>query len=240
MFGLTMNLNPKILTNNHYSRTSILEGSESDKKGPNGTCDVHLANLHVGLALTIVERKEGGRVVNKWKDFHDLQGRMKEMVKYVCGKRNKSKFEEYKDALKIVRQGVICINLPNETRVAGVITLIKECLRSMNALQYFSEKNAGFHDKVLDRHEWKTIAQIEGVIAESAKFCFTTQSNRVETAGETIIQLLHLKELYETQKVFSVVNVNASEEWPATKSFDELPRVKMAVDEETSKQMGIR
>jgi IS1 family transposase len=201
---------------------------------------MHLANLNVGLALTIVERRSAGVVVNKWKEYHELQNRMKEMVKYVFGKKNKARFEDYRSALKVVKQEVSCIDLPNETRVAGVVNLMKDCLRSMNAMVYYSEKNPGFNEKVLDRQEWKTIAQIEGVLAESAKFCFTTQSNRPETAGETILQLLHLKQMYDTQKVYNIVNVSSSEEWPATKPFGDLPRVQMATDEETSQEKSIR
>eukprot|EP00957_Ditylum_brightwellii_P110016 8391959-Ditylum_brightwellii.AAC.1 len=89
---------------------------------------MHLCNLYAGLALSLVECKIDGKVVNKWHPFLDLHQKAKKVAKFVCDKKNKC-YPQYENALSD-KGGVIMINLPNKTCIAGVLLMIKDCLRS--------------------------------------------------------------------------------------------------------------
>ena len=54
-----------------------------------GSCETNLGNLHTGLDLSIVERKEKGKVVNYWRPFREPYKKAKVMATFVCGKKNK-------------------------------------------------------------------------------------------------------------------------------------------------------
>ena len=46
-------------------------------------CDLHLSSLGIGLALSLVQRRKKGNVVNAWLPFLDLFDMLKMAVKYV-------------------------------------------------------------------------------------------------------------------------------------------------------------
>lgn len=61
----------------------------------NGTCDMHTANLTSGLALSFVERRVAGKVVNYWSPFRDLYAQLKSRVKYLFDRKNKLRLQDY-------------------------------------------------------------------------------------------------------------------------------------------------
>eukprot|EP00957_Ditylum_brightwellii_P138124 10528922-Ditylum_brightwellii.AAC.1 len=89
----------------------------------NPQCDMHLCHLSTGLALSTVERKANGTTVNEWKPFLDLLKALKTLVKMLLSKKNKTKFKDYMRAL--LPHPVIKVQLPNHTRIGGVLTLIQ-------------------------------------------------------------------------------------------------------------------
>jgi hypothetical protein len=60
----------------------------------------------------------------------------------------------------------------------------------------------------------------------------------VEVGGEMVLSLAMMKEAYENDDVYHVVDVNAKE-WPASTPFQDLPRVKMAATETAAQQHDI-
>lgn len=69
-----------------FSSTLVGADEQADLTDvPVGKCDMHKGNLMGGLALTLVERKEGNKVVNKWHPFHQVYKKTKGMGKWVCG-----------------------------------------------------------------------------------------------------------------------------------------------------------
>ena len=61
---------------------------------PDGSCDMHFANLHIGLALSVATRSSGGHVINRWGPFQNLWMSCKRMSKQICD-RNKKRCEPY-------------------------------------------------------------------------------------------------------------------------------------------------
>jgi hypothetical protein len=217
---------------------SILSGGEDDN-GPDGECVMHIASLMLGLALSLVERKSGNVVVNRWAPFQDLFKLVKAMMTHLFGKKNKGRYADYEKTLKRAGQKVYIADLPNDTRVAGSLNLIRDAMRQAYALQFYAEKNKTFENKVLNKREWKQLAEFEAVMSPSGAFCFTSQSDRVEACGETIIELLRMKDVYDNETIYEVVDMTSRSEWSADTPLDSLPRIKMATTQAVAEQVDI-
>ena len=61
---------------------SIVAGDDWEDNPP-GQCDVHLAALAVGLALSFVQRIQNQVVVNYWTPFRDLYKKAEKLAIYV-------------------------------------------------------------------------------------------------------------------------------------------------------------
>jgi hypothetical protein len=134
---------------------------------------------------------------------------------------------------------VYIADLPNDTRVAGSLNLIRDAMRQAYALQFYAEKNKTFENKVLNKREWKQLAEFEAVMSPSGAFCFTSQSDRVEACGETIIELLRMKDVYDNETIYEVVDMTSRSEWSADTPLDSLPRIKMATTQAVAEQVDI-
>jgi uncharacterized protein YcgL (UPF0745 family) len=200
---------------------------------------MHIANLNLGPALSLVERRSNNVVVNQWDPFQRLYKALKEMVTYLFGKKSKTRFTDYEKVLKREGQPVFIIDLPNDTRVAGAYKLIQASLRQAFTLQFFAQQNKNFAAKFLNKGDWKQLAQFEAIMAPSAVFCFTSQSDRVEASGEIVIELLRLKDIYDNEEVFDVVDMNVREDWSADTKFDDIPRTLMATTQEVADVQNI-
>ena len=99
-----------------------------------GRCDMHLANLAAGLALSLVERKENKKVINYWNHFQDLYKSLKVAFKYLFDKKNK-RFGHSKMILAKISQPVIMASLPPSTRVAGALPVHQQSLRLVHAIR---------------------------------------------------------------------------------------------------------
>lgn len=100
----------------------------------------------------------------------------------------------------------------------------------MWALRYYATQNSGFHNKSLTKSQWRQVAEFEAIIRPCTNLCFSTQSDRVEAAGEFILTLVMLKMQYEDESVYDVVNVDGGDEWGATTLFRNLPMKKMTTE----------
>lgn len=204
----------------------ILHFGEEEDEAPNGACDMHLTDLFAGLALSLVERRVDGKVVNKWAPFLDLHQKAKKMAKYVCDKKNK-RYHQYEKALAN-KGGVIMINLPNKTRIAGVLLMIEDCLRSVHSLRRYSLQCTNFYDYCLSPAEWQQLAEFYAVMSLAYSLSFHSQGDRPEVASEMFYRLSTTKLHYETTTTFEVVDLE--KDWPATTPFKDLPRKKMTID----------
>ena len=201
-------------------------GNETEE---NGQCDMHLAALAAGLALSLVKRVENKKVINYWAPFQDLFKRLKTAAKYIFDKKNK-RFPQYKASLGEINQPVIMVPLPNHTRIGGALILIQACLRSMSPMLYYATVSSTFDSKCLRRHEWKQLAQFEAVMRRGMLHCFDCQGDRPEIAGEMVLALLELQADYEFDPVYEVVDIDSIKKWTADKPFEKLPRIKMTTD----------
>ena len=200
---------------------------------------MHIANLFLGLSTSLTERRDGGRVVNRWAPFQDLYKNTKDMMTWMFGRKNKGRYADYEKKLREVFHKVFCADLPNDTRVGGSYNLLRDALRSMFALCYYAEQNRMFYGINLSKAQWKQIAQFVAIMSRSVNICFVSQKDRVETAGEMIIELIRLKEYYDCTEIYEVVDVNSKKEWPADTPFKDLPRVKMAISEDVAEKHNI-
>lgn len=191
---------------------------------------MHKADLMLGLSLSLVERRERGKVVNQWSPFQDLYKELKHMTKWVFGKKNK-RYDHYVKTLDQGNHRVFYVDLPNDTRVAGAWNLMKGTLRSRWSLAYYAEQHAAFSPNLLSDGQFRQLAQFEAIISEVGKFCFTSQSDRIEAAGELLIELVRLKAHYEHNTIYKVVDVNSRKQWSATTPFVELPTVELSSTE---------
>ena len=200
---------------------------------------MHLGSLQLGLALSLVERRTGGVVVNRWDPFQDLYKAVKEMMKHLFGKKSKGHYENYSKTLERVGQKVYIADLPNDTRVAGALNLIRDALRHAFAMQCYAETNDAFANKVLSKREWKQLAEFEAIMSPSGAFCFTSQSDRLEAFGETVIELLRMKDVYDNETVYEVVDMTSRSEWSADTPLDSLPRIKLATTQAVADEEDI-
>lgn len=193
-----------------------------------GCCDMHIASLVIGVATTLTPRREGGVVVNKWKDFHDLIAKLKTCAKHLCDRKNKGRFDKYtKTILAHDGSAVIALPMPNKTRVSGAYMLMFACLRSMHALKIYSLEDSVFESKFLYRCEWALLAEIESIMKETNDFCFDVQGNRPEIACEQPLMLAYLKCNYENATEFEVIDIN--KKWKANIKPHEIPRKTIAL-----------
>ena len=185
---------------------------------------MHLGQLLTGLALSIVERKKNGEVINHWEPFQVLYKKTKEMAKYVCDKKNK-RLDALLRFVESIGKLFRVINIPNSTRVCGVWLLIKDSLCEMHALRLYGMELSAFDNLVLSREEWKQLAEFEAVMRTACVFCFGVQADRVEVACEIIFMLSRMKMAYEETTEYDVVDTSGS--WNGDTAFDDLPRIKM-------------
>ena len=185
---------------------------------------MHLGQLLTGLALSIVERKKNGEVINHWEPVQVLYKKTKEMAKYVCDKKNK-RLDALLRFVESIGKLFRVINIPNLTRVCGVWLLIKDCLCEMHVLRLYGMELSAFDNLVLSREEWKQLAEFEAVMRTACVFCFGVQADRVEVACEIIFMLSRMKMAYEETTEYDVVDTSGS--WNGDTAFDDLPRIKM-------------
>jgi hypothetical protein len=188
---------------------------------------MHKGALMLGLSLSLVQRQECGVVVNKWAPFLDLYKDLSAMMHFGFGKRGK-RYQDYKQTLERIQEVVFVADMPNDTRVAGCWNLMRDSLRHMFALTYYAEQKRDFCRKILDASQWAQLAEFEAIISATGEICYSSQSNRVETAGEMVLELAFLKFGYDHNNVYEVVDVRAKKPWPAEKTFRELPKLRMA------------
>jgi hypothetical protein len=196
---------------------------------------MHKAALLLALALSLVKRVENGAVVNRWEPFQDLYKCLKDSMTYIFGKQTK-RFADFEKLCKSIDHCFVA-RLPNDTRVAGCWNLMKDSLRLMFMLTHFGNKNKEFLEKSLSKLQWEQLAQFEAIISSCGKLCFNSQSNRVECGGEMVLELALLKDGYDHDETYGVVDVGVNF-WSAKTPFDSLPRVKMAISEEVAEKMG--
>lgn len=162
-----------------------LAEAQKAEGGPKPACDMHLGSLALGLALSLVERRQGGRVINRWAPFQDLFKDLKKMVKYVSDKKNK-RFNKYKEALEGIQQTAFLISMPNSTRVAGAHIMMQEALRSKGALTYY--KSCKCQElPIISKEQWKLLAQFEAVLRPAMKLCFEIQGDALRLLGKVYL-----------------------------------------------------
>jgi hypothetical protein len=205
---------------------------------PDGCCEMHLGALAAGLALSFVERRQDGKVINYWAPFRDSYKILLSGLKYVFDKQNK-RYTAYQTFLASLSKPAIRVILPNSTRIAGVLLVIQHALRSMHALRLYASDCTALENKILTLAQWEQMAQFESVIRKAMYFCFDVQGNRVEIAGEMPLTLLVLWANYKYKKEYDVVDVNSKDKWTADTSFDNLPRVKMTSSRAKAQQQNL-
>ena len=201
------------------------------------SCDMHLLHLAAGLALSTVERRANGQVVNQWKPFLDLFKSLKTLVKMLFSKANRAKFDSYQKAL--LPFPVIRVQLPNHTRIAGVLILIQGSLRSMHALFQYSASYTPLRAKLLSSQQWAQLAQFEAIMYRGFRLCFESQGHRIEIAGEMILAIIIARSEYKFGKKYEVIDTEATEGWPATTPCHKLPRITMTIDPALSESKNI-
>ena len=119
--------------------SNVMPGTLTDDRDdiPIGRCIMHFGGLAWGLAMSFVERRSQGVVINYWAPFRDLYKELLVMLNYIFDKKNK-RFDKYRKALKEAGKKVIVVNLPNKTRVVGAMNVMQESLRSMFAMKQYA------------------------------------------------------------------------------------------------------
>jgi hypothetical protein len=188
-------------------------------------CDMHIANLALGLALGLVERRVNKRVVNRWDPFLSLYKSVKDATKFIFDKKNK-RFADYERVLSEIQMRSVSIGLPSDTRVAGAMVLFQEFLRAVNGMRYYATQCPNFKTKMLSQTQLRQVAQFEAVMRPLTNACFDFQSDRVEVAGEMVLSVVLMKCDYEDDKVYRVVDTQDTE-YEADTPFQQLPFKKM-------------
>lgn len=196
---------------------------------------MHKAALLLALALSLVKRVENGVVVSRWAPFQDLYKCLKDGMTYLFGKQAK-RYSDFEKTCKAVDHCFVA-HLPNDTRVAGCWNLMKDSLRLMFMLTHYGNKDRAFLEKSLAKLQWEQLAQFEAIISPCGKLCFTSQSDRVECGGEMLLQLAFLKDGYDNDELYNVVDVSVNF-WSAKTAFEDLPRVKMAINKDSAERNG--
>ena len=199
---------------------------------------MHLAGLLLGLATTVVQRKKNKKVVNAWPAFLDLLKFLKTAMKYVFDKKNK-RVGDYRMVLELVKITVICCELPNSTRIAGVVLLFQRFLRSLHGLRYYAMQRPEFARLMLSPLQCRQIAEFEAVMRPTQKICFDFQQDRVEVRAETALTLINLKVDYEDNEIYEVIDVGGVKEWEPNCSYDKLPTIKVATTNEVAEANNI-
>lgn len=117
-----------------------------------------------GLAVTLVERREGNKVINKWKPFHNVYNRTNTMSKYVFGAKCKEHFDDYERVLAKDGKAVKKVDLPIVTRVSAALRLFQGALCSMHSLKFFGMSNPTFYNLLLSPEQWQQLAEFEGIM----------------------------------------------------------------------------
>ena len=221
-------VNDNCATAKKTGRLLLCDGDEEEQQEqPDGSCDMHFGNLYTGLALSLVTRTSGGRVVNRWAPFQDLLRDAKKMAKWLCDKKNK-RYEQYENAMS-TSGGTRVLRIPNETRVAGVLLLLQDLLCSFHTICEYGHKCTAFSSLVLTRRQWQQLAEFEAIIRAAYTLCFESQGDRPEVSAEMTYRLANVNMTYQDETRFNVVNLNAAK-WPATTPFNDLPTVHMTTD----------
>lgn len=194
---------------------------------PRGKCDMHKAHLMAGLAVTLVKRTSGGKVINRWKPFHKLYNKTIKMAKWIFGAKNKEHFEMYVRVLQLVGKLVNMVDLPCDTRVSSALRLLQGCLCAMHSLKLFAMNSTTFYPLFLSPEEWQQLAEFEGIMRKAFTMCMTVQEDRPEASCESVLELSLLKMVYEDDEVWDVVDTSASHSWTANTPFKDLPRISM-------------
>ena len=209
-----------------------------DDEVPDGHCDMHLASLALGLALSLVERQRDRQVINRWDPFQDLYKLLGFAMKHLFAKRGKAKLKDYVDVLEHINMKANRVSLPNTTRVGGAMLQFQSFLRSLHGLRYYAEQRPIFFDKMLKRSQCRQVAEFEAIMRPSLNLCFSSQADRVEVAGEMVMVLVTMKLDYDDIKVYDVVDVSGKE-WDPSTAFVDLPRKKMTIDTAIAERKGI-
>ena len=99
---------------------------EEQEETPDRSCDMHFANLHSRLTLSLVMLSSRGNVINRWAQFQNLWMPYKKMSKWFCDRKNES--YEMCENMMIDSGGTRVLHLPNETRVSRVLLLLQDLL----------------------------------------------------------------------------------------------------------------
>ena len=209
--------------------------SEPLEDAPAGECDMHLAGLAAGKALSLVVRKKNKKVTNAFPAFTDLYLHLKVAIKYIFDKKNK-RFKPYKISIKLIGMTALIIFLPSTVRVAGAHLLVQNSLRSMHGLKYYATQCESFSPLCPTQQQWRQLAQFEAIMRPVMTLCFSSQSDRPEVGGEMVIALLELMVDYEDMDTFSVVDVDCGGEWSPDREFSSLPRKEMTISEKKADQ----
>ena len=148
---------------------------EDENYAPAGRCDMHLASLAFGYALSLVVRTQNGNVINRWAPFMDLFSGLKKCVKHLFDQKNKARRKEYEDSLAKAGKATRNIPLPNTTRVGGAQIMMKASLCSMHSLRFHAADNTAFEAKMLTLEQWAQIAQFVAVMSAYFAVCLTSQ-----------------------------------------------------------------
>ena len=155
---------------------SIVAGEDWEDNPP-GQCDMHLAALAMGLALSFVQRVENGVVVNYWGPFCDLYKKAEKLGKLVFGKKSKTEYDLYLNLLKSQNMDVIGCRMMNKTRVGGCHLFIQDLLRSKFTLDHYASTKASVRAIYLSPEEWAQLSEFAAVLDKAVRLCFFSQED---------------------------------------------------------------
>ena len=176
--------------------------------------------------------------MNAWAPFLDLLKFLKTAMKYVFDKKNK-RVADYRAVLELIKMAVICCELPNSTRIVGIVLFFQRFLRSLHGLRYYATQRPVFERLMLSRLQCRQIAEFEVVMRPTQKICFDFQQDRVEVGAETPLTLITLKLDYQDDEIYDIVDMDGVREWEPTCPYDTLPTVKVATNNEVAEANNI-
>lgn len=198
---------------------------------------MHKASSAFGLSLSLVERRQGGRVINRWDPFMDLYSELKTCIKFLYDGKNKARRQEYEKTLSEHNRETRVVSVPNTTRVGGAQIMMQGALRSLHALRLYGGINAKFEEKLPTASQWNQVAEFSGIMDPAFELCLTSQTDRPEESSEMILRLAMLKAHYGYMQAFDVVDT--SQKWGAETPVQDLPTVKRARTQTVADRMKI-
>lgn len=208
---------------------------DEETGNPVSECSLHLAGLILSLASSVAQRRKNKKVVNAWPPFLDLLKFLKTAMKYVFDKKNK-RVGDYRAVLALIKTDAICCELPNSTRIAGIVLLFQSFLRSLHGLRYYATQRPAFARLMPSHLQCRQIAEFEAVMRPTQKICFDFQQDRVEVGAETPLTLINLQLDYQDNRIYDVVDVGGVKEWEPNCPFDKLATVKVSTNNDVAEE----